>query len=813
VRSISAGLPAIRLLLSALALAGSVSIAARPARSDAADPGDWSVAVPVRLVYDVAWSGGRIYAAVDPGGILIYDPASGRFEEFTTEHGLGSNRVQCVSVSEDGEVWVGTADAGIARLLGDGRTRYITGLPDQLDVRALAFAGDNAYYGGPNGGGRIVNGLPERSFTLNEGLVSEDVRSVAARGAKAWFGTPMGISEFDIQLNGLTTRNDGLTDIDIRALAVAGGRVYAGTASGLVVLDETDPGAPVWTTAQPAIEVEIVDLAVSGDRLAVLGTDRRLWWRDQPDGPWTFTGVGQPGHRFLAVTIDDQGGIRLGGRRFDPTPIGNDFTPLFVDLDGAESPYYRRLYGTQFFGMGPDREGGAWVGAFPVDAAVSHWRADGSIVSYTDEETGNAIDGFNGDGWLDRLKIDVFEASDGALWVSAFQAGVTRMVPAPDGDPAGATYLHLTPQNSPLNMDRVFSMGEDPHGNIWFCAAGELVDGDFNAGIDVLLAPDGPFDPDRAVDPAAWVSIRPNNSPLAGEGLNRISFDGDRVAWLTIRGTGIQRFDYGDGSGFDPSRVSEPARWRTITALPETRGDNLTGAREVAIGPGGRHWVATDGDGVFSFDYVAGPIFDARQYRAESFGARLLSDNVQSVAVDASGAAWVVTPLGLNRIREDGFDARGDTYTDLQNFLEFGLGELYSAQILRPMAGGIPVTARVSDAGPFLFVVSGRGLTRVDLQEDPTGPASDDDPGFTIYPNPVREPEQEIVIDGFEGVADAVEIYDLEGRRIKRRTDIEPGDDIGRLETVRGEPVANGLYLVRFVLGGRVTFRVLAVER
>ena len=778
-----------------------------PALADADDPADWSVAIPVKVVVDLEFFGGKLYGAVDPGGLLLYDPATRQFAEFSSGNGLGSNRAQCLALSPDGELWVGSADAGITRISADGRTRFLTALPDQLDIRSIAFSGDNAYYGGPSGGGRIVNGLPERSFKSENGLVHEDVRAVAARGNKAWFGTAGGISEFDIPANGLITRNNGLLDLDVRALVVAGNRLYAGTATALYELDESNPAAPVWQPTVPALNAEIVDLASDGTTLVVLGTGRRVWLRKDPAESWTFSQAGLAEHRFQSVTLDDSEQVHLGGRRFDTAPIGFDITPLFVDLDGSESPFYRRLFGTQFLGLGVDGRGGAWVGAFPPDSGVSHWTAEGEIISYTAEETGDAIGGFNNDGWLDKLKIEVLEASDGSVWVSAFQTGVTRMTPAPDGDPAGATYLHLTRDNSPLNMRHVISIAEDPHGQIWFCASGTLVSGDFNAGIDVLTDPANPF------DPASWVSIRATNSRLGGDGLWGVSFDGDRVAWLTVDDLGLQRFVYGSGSGIELGRLNDPNSWRTIIALPESSASNLSAARQVAIGPGDRHWVATDGQGLFSFTYSSSPISLAtvRRYQSDSFGTRILSNNVLSVDVDAAGDAWAVTSVGLNRVRELDGNGESSAFTDLQNFLDFGLGETFSPEILRPLAGGIPLSVQLSDAAPFLFVVSGRGLTRVDLTPGAAPPVDGDAPLFSLYPNPVRE-GQELIIAGFEGLAD-VEIYDLQGRKLRTTRNASDGDTVWRLETLTGEPVVSGFYLVRFMQDGKSSMRVLAVER
>jgi hypothetical protein len=783
-----------------------------PVLGDADQPSDWSVATPTRSVLDAVWSNDRIYAAVEFGGLLIHDPDADSIDQFTTFDGLGSNLTRCVGLAPDGELWVGTADAGITRIDPEGRTRFLTALPDQLDVRALAFSGSDTYYGGPAGGGRIANGLPERSFTTSDGLVSDDVRAVAARATKAWFGTAAGISEFDIQRNDLVTRNEGLTDLDVRVLAVAGDRLYAGTGTALWVLDE-DAATPTWAPVDPPINAEIVDLAVRNDLLVVLATDRRAWWRSDPGAPWAFEQIGSADQRLTSVMIDDEGAIRAAGRRSDRSRIGNDVTPVFITRTGGESSYYRRLYGTQFLGMAADRSGGAWVGAFPVDAGVSHWRADGSVVAYDAEESGNALDGFVGDGWLPKLKVDLFEASDGSIWVSSFQEGVTRMVPAADGDPTNATYTHITSDNSPLDMNRVVSMGEDPFGHIWFCAAGEVISGSFNSGIDVLLDPDAPELESN------WVHLRSDNSELAGDGFYAITFEGNRVAWLTVRNVGLQRFEYGDGTGFSSEHLTDPLRWDTIRALPEFGVENLSASRQVVRDAAGRHWVATKGEGLFSFEYDAELITLVRQYTTDSFGARLLSSDVFSVAVDGYGDVWAATALGLNRIRVSGNDSGAAAFTDLQNFLEFGLGEIYSLQILRPMAGGVPVSVRVSPTEPLLFAASARGLTRVNLVPDQTAPPDQEQAKFSIYPNPVRAEPAEVVIEEFVGDLELVEIYDLQGRAIRRiDTDVvpvEPGDVIWRATTASGEPVANGLYLVRVVFrdGGESSSRVLAVER
>jgi len=98
----------------------------------------------------------------------------------------------------------------------------------------------------------------------------------------------------------------------------------------------------------------------------------------------------------------------------------------------------------------------------------------------------------------------------------------------------------------------------------------------------------------------------------------------------------------------------------------------------------------------------------------------------------------------------------------------------------------------------------------VDLSGGGGGVGPDDGPTFALYPNPVRAGE-ELVVEGFEGEAE-IEIYDLQGRLL-RNTTATAGESIWRLETLSGEPVANGMYMVRVIQAGQSSVRLLAVER
>lgn len=83
----------------------------RRAVNDIAVPKELASSKVILLVYDgeSVWVGTR-------NGLYQYHLMSKKWSKFTTQHGLASNRISTLAVdTERGQIWVGTADAGVSR--------------------------------------------------------------------------------------------------------------------------------------------------------------------------------------------------------------------------------------------------------------------------------------------------------------------------------------------------------------------------------------------------------------------------------------------------------------------------------------------------------------------------------------------------------------------------------------------------------------------------------------------------------------------------------------------------------------------------
>ena len=792
------------LALPVLATVLSVTVAA-PVAAQLRDPADWEVLVPRTTLVDLVTWDGRLAGASENGGVLVFDPTDDTIGSLGTQEGLSSHRVQCLAVDVDGALWVGTGDAGIVKVEPSGVTRAVTSLQQQIDVRGIATDGSFVYFGGPEGGGTLVSDLPEQRFTSDGGMPSDLVQAVAAAGGRAWFGTDDGVAVFDRAANRLDVVESGLVDRDVRALWADEDGVLLGTRSGLLRLDESDPETLSWTAFEPALEQWVVDVVREGEDVAVLAPDNRIWRLAPGAAAWSLVDeVDTEETSLRALAFGPEGELWSAGARLDRTEKNADPTSLFRRLDGRVSPPVRGLFGSNVRALAPDGSGGLWIGGFPVFDGLTHWRDDGGVVVYARPETGES------DGWIDGTKNAIVPDDDGNLWVSSFTGGLTRFRPAPGDDPDAATYLHLTPDTSPLRSVRIRAAARDPKGRLWFGSSGEAVVGDRNVGLDILVDPSAPL------DPGSWLKVTPENSLLAGNGIWSIDFQGDDVVWITIENEGVQRWDYDSvlGTGdVEPLALTEATAWRDIEELPEVGGVGilLEKPRDLAIGPDGRVWLATDGAGLFGFDYdsFAIPSADVERYFSARPLAPFMSDKLTAVEVDVSGDVWSGGEVGLQRVRETASGPEVEAWTDVPGFLAFGLGERFFPDIISPMAGSSVVRLFLDEERRRLYVGTTGGLSRLSLDAEDTGESGGLD--VLLRPNPIRDGDA-LFLDGFEGTVD-VEIYTLTGVLLHTTRGAIAGESVWDTRNIADNRVASGLYVVRVVRDGASVLKTLAVER
>jgi ligand-binding sensor domain-containing protein len=154
---------------------------------------------------------------------------------FTTADGLPSNLVYGVAF-DGAKLWFAT-DRGLARYDDPGFTviKYVSGLPGN-DVRDVYAVGVDRVWVGCLGGGAFYDRGEITEYTvLNNGLPSNFVYAVAARGDDAWLGTDKGVC---LLRNGrvvktYTTANSALQADIVNDLAYrAGGELWVATAGG-----------------------------------------------------------------------------------------------------------------------------------------------------------------------------------------------------------------------------------------------------------------------------------------------------------------------------------------------------------------------------------------------------------------------------------------------------------------------------------------------------------------------------------------------------------------------------------------------------
>lgn len=126
-------------------------------------------------------------------GTSVYDGSA--FTTYTSDDGLGNNKVQCIGEDGDGTMWFGTI-TGLSSYDGTSWTNYGTGdgLPfGGINSITLAANGD-LWLGTGLGGIAIFDGTDFTEITEDDGLVSDKIRAVALAGDDKWVGTADGLS-------------------------------------------------------------------------------------------------------------------------------------------------------------------------------------------------------------------------------------------------------------------------------------------------------------------------------------------------------------------------------------------------------------------------------------------------------------------------------------------------------------------------------------------------------------------------------------------------------------------------------------------
>ena len=767
-----------------LAFAGAAILAATPATA-----GRWKNHLDASMINEIVPRGGDLYVATF-GGLLIYNPAGGTFQQFTNDGGLPSNALQCLTFDDHGDIYAGTADIGVAKVrLSNGSLKLIRSLSEQIDglasntVNSIATWGDIIVYGSTPGAGTIRKDFASARFFERDGLPGPDVFDVMPFGDEVWMATAGGVATLNrlgiIQAVPNSPRNAHVIGTD-------GTNIYVGCSTGV---RRYDPSTSTWTR-----------LGISNQRVFSLDWDGSSLW--------------------------------AGATRSLNHYSGTDTIWVGVRTDSIQNRY-QYLNGTG----NSEMRGLAVLGANDVymGSASPGDRRGPNLMHFDGTHIVNPRSNTPGANEVTRLDVD----TDGSLWASFFNFYVSKLMP----DGRWLNYNTSIPGiQIPSNAFTNIAFLADSQGHKWFSSlsdpAGpfrpldELVDqNDANYGNDVWTRHDqgsgggdtyGSLRPVRAAeDPAGnrwFMSDLLEGAPIGWQGFNILSRDGS--AWFQMNHTkeprmlsaavidvafggietyvaflhdGIYRWTH---FGFDwPSLTSYTSdQWSVFVSKGQGQLGQLPAAANItrlALRSDGRLWIATDSGLFYSY---GGKVTDVPTYIGISPG--IVSPKVQDILLDHDENLWVATDQGLNRIARDDIN-------DIQTFLtpaSFALlsGLRYPLDVISPLANADCRALAIHPTKDILYIGTFGGVSAYDFSAAAATPT--DLSRVYVYPNPVytSKGHAALKLGNLTGPV-KVEIYNLEGELVDSRTVSADGDVAWDLTTRDGLLAGSGNYIVRIV--------------
>lgn len=732
------------------------------------------------------------------GGLLVYDPARDRFEQYTNGDGLPSNSLTCLAFTPDGTLYVGTEDIGVAKVkLSGGRITLLRSLNEQIDglssnaINSIALWGSDVFYGATPGAGVIRNDFASARYFARDGLPADDVKDVMPDGDVVILATEGGLAVVDRL--GLVRRPSG-GPVQTNVLGTDGTRIWVGTNDGVWRLDPADSS---WTDVGPATN-PMHSLFWDGTTMWG-GTTRNFYRYTGAGAVWTlfradsvlarygFSG-GNGANRMKGFAVDSGGDVYCGGivplnRRgpglirydgvtmenvFPNTPGSNDVVRLSQDVDGSMWASFRSYY------VGKLTPSGTWVNynsARPGVTLPTNQFAnlttladlDGlkwfcTLSSPTSQRPLDMLD----DGGDDDYGNDVWERN-------ALHSG--------GGDGLGS-----------LNLQRAVL---DPLGNRWFLSDA-LYSGDGWWGMQILSR-----------DRSAWFQMNPSKDARMQAGnVTDVEF-ASTFAYVALREVGVQVWSHGGYGWTDLTNTTGDA-WST----PVSRGNGLPAEAEVnalALRSDRVLWIATS-SGLYR--YESGNTRQIPAFNGTSPG--ILNDQVRDVVLDRDENLWVATDLGINRIaRNDENDIAA--FTTAAGFVLLS-GLRYPLDIISPLAHANCQVLAMDVARNTLYVGTLGGLSVVKLDR-PAATASDLSDVY-VYPNPVygRRGDSSLKIQNITGPV-TVEVYNLEGELVHSQSADTPGQEIWDLTTRNGLYAGSGKYLVRITGNGASVTKPIALLR
>jgi signal transduction histidine kinase/ligand-binding sensor domain-containing protein len=392
--------------------------------------------------------------------------------------GFTRSAVLSVAQTDNGDIWVGTRDAGLFRMHGGQTTQVTNGLPD-LKVNSLAPAKNNQLWVATDGGLALWDGAKLTRNGIPRAL--DGVQSLAItldRDSNLWIGAnSLGLARLNDAGLALLDDPHHVKNAVTAVFEDREGDLWIGSANSLERLHDSafvtysvpeglpnDGSNPVYVDSE--------------NRMWFPPVDGGLWWlKDGQRGRVTLDGL----DKDVVYSIAGRKGELWLGRR------SGGLTQLRQDKSSFTAKTYTHANGLaqdSVYSVYQDHDGNVWAGT--LSGGVSKF-SGGRFTTYT---TAN--------GLASDAVTSILESSDGTMWfatpsgLSAFSGEHWRTYTTGDGLPssdavslledsagilwigtnAGIAFRDSTgfhvPRQAPDSLrEQILGMAEDKFGSLW----------------------------------------------------------------------------------------------------------------------------------------------------------------------------------------------------------------------------------------------------------------------------------------------------------------------------------------------------------
>ncbi|MBI4931254.1 MAG: SpoIIE family protein phosphatase [Bacteroidetes bacterium] len=241
--------------------------------------------LPVNEIYSICGDkDGNIWIGTNKGGLLKFDIATEKFQQFTTKDGIGSEQIYTIFRDTKDRMWFGTLAGSLTMYDGSaplssgggvGGEVFKTftdkeGYPSKFTLCITEDANKNIWFGTFDLGIYKYDGNTFKAYTTKEGLSSNTPFLLTTDNKNnLWIGTGLGVDRFNLKDETFKhyEKEDGFLGVEINPNAVCKdkeGALWFGSIIGLVKYnsnnEKNNEVEPITTIKNPRLFFQEADI-------------------------------------------------------------------------------------------------------------------------------------------------------------------------------------------------------------------------------------------------------------------------------------------------------------------------------------------------------------------------------------------------------------------------------------------------------------------------------------------------------------------------------------------------------------------------